>query len=187
MLRPGDVLALIGELGAGKTTLVRALALGLGIDSAAISSPTFVLMNVYRREVGPAVLHLDAYRIRGAEDLEATGWQELSPDAVTIIEWADRVEDALPAERLNIRLRHAPGDSRVAIIEVPDSWSTRAGVARLTGRTDATCPVTGRRVPADSPTWPFVDERARLVDLGRWFDGRYAIGRSIEPQDSPDT
>ena len=103
LLRAGDFVGLIGELGAGKTLLVRGAAEGAGATGAA-SSPTFALVNVYRG--GRVVLqHLDLYRLSGPAELFALGFDDLVAEpAATLCEWAERAGDALPAERLEIRL-----------------------------------------------------------------------------------
>src|SRR5256885_8265393 len=89
--RGGEVVALHGELGAGKTQFVRGLVRGLGGDPHAVSSPTFVLLNVY--DAGRlAVYHLDAYRVAGADDFEGIGFAELlEQGGVVAIEWPERV------------------------------------------------------------------------------------------------
>ena len=100
----GDVVALVGPLGAGKTQLVKGIALGLGVpDSRLVNSPTFVLLNEYSGRV--LIHHLDAYRLTHAADLEALGFEEIcAGDAVVVVEWADRVFDAIPATALWIDL-----------------------------------------------------------------------------------
>ncbi|MEC9373298.1 MAG: tRNA (adenosine(37)-N6)-threonylcarbamoyltransferase complex ATPase subunit type 1 TsaE, partial [Planctomycetota bacterium] len=83
LLRAGDVVGLDGELGAGKTRLVRGIATGMGAPREMVHSPTYVLMNEYPTERGCALVHVDAYRLRGADDLESTGWSgEPEVDAV---------------------------------------------------------------------------------------------------------
>ena len=114
--RPGDVIALWGELGSGKTTLVRGLARGLGMPAAEVTSPTFVI--VHEHEGGRLPLfHVDLYRL-GPDDVASTGWDEgLASGAVTAIEWPDRLGPALPADRLDVRLEHAGGDDRRVRLE----------------------------------------------------------------------
>lgn len=116
-LAPGDVLALEGELGAGKTALTRGIARGAGAREA-VRSPTFTLVTRYEGARLPLV-HVDAYRLAGAEDLLALGIEEvLDPRAATVVEWASRVLAALPDERLEIRLTHL-GKSRRGLVFRP--------------------------------------------------------------------
>lgn len=105
---PGTVLALIGALGAGKTQLAKGVAAGLGVESV-VNSPTFILMNEHAGRL--RMYHIDAYRLGDAEEASAAGLlDERQVDGVTVIEWADRLEGWLPAERLEIRL-HAPAEA----------------------------------------------------------------------------
>ena len=95
-----DVLALVGPLGAGKTQLTRGLALGVGASDR-VTSPTFKLVNEYRGRI--VLYHIDAYRLRGADDLAAIGCEEFfDGDGAAVVEWADRVLEALPDEHLRI-------------------------------------------------------------------------------------
>jgi tRNA threonylcarbamoyladenosine biosynthesis protein TsaE len=109
--RAGDVIALWGELGAGKTTLVRGIARGLGIDPREVTSPTFII--VHEHEGGRLPLfHVDMYRVSPAET-GSIGWEEaLASAGVTAIEWPDRVERTLPADRIDVRIEHAGGSER---------------------------------------------------------------------------
>jgi tRNA threonylcarbamoyladenosine biosynthesis protein TsaE len=108
LLRPGDFLALCGELGAGKTTFVQGLAQGLGV-AGRVSSPTFILLHAHP---GPVPLcHLDAYRVHTTEELGDLGAEELAEAGVTALEWADRVPALWPPEVLIITLEYA-GDGR---------------------------------------------------------------------------
>ena len=108
-LRPpppgGIVIGLHGDLGAGKTVFVQGLARGLGVPpEEAVVSPTFTVARDYR---APEVVlhHVDAYRLRGADELEAAGFEEMWGDGrVTCVEWAERVEDSLPVDRLDVTL-----------------------------------------------------------------------------------
>lgn len=103
---PGTVLALIGELGAGKTQLAKGVAEGLGVRSV-VNSPTFVLMNEHAGRL--RLYHVDAYRLEEPEDAVAAGLiDERQADGVVVIEWADRIAEWLPAERLDIAI-DAPG------------------------------------------------------------------------------
>jgi tRNA threonylcarbamoyladenosine biosynthesis protein TsaE len=95
-LRGGECIALNGDLGAGKTQFVRGLVRGLGGNTAAVSSPTFVLLHVYQG-ARLTVYHLDAYRVAGPEDFESIGFAELlEQGGVVVVEWAKRVEAFLP-------------------------------------------------------------------------------------------
>ena len=101
-LQPNDVIALEGDLGAGKTQFVRGLVKALGGDGRAVSSPTFVLLNVYQTPL-LAVYHLDAYRVGGAEDFSGIGFTELlEQNGVVVVEWPSRVKEILPPRRINI-------------------------------------------------------------------------------------
>ena len=104
---PGTVLALSGELGAGKTQLAKGVAEGLGITSV-VNSPTFVLMNEH---VGRLRLyHIDAYRLVDPEEAIAAGLlDEREVDGLTVIEWADRLDGWLPLDRLDLALVAGPG------------------------------------------------------------------------------
>ncbi|MCE9531123.1 MAG: tRNA (adenosine(37)-N6)-threonylcarbamoyltransferase complex ATPase subunit type 1 TsaE [Planctomycetes bacterium] len=102
LLFPGAVVALIGPLGAGKTHLVRAIAEGLGIrNPMAVTSPTFVLIQEYPARL--PIFHFDAYRLKGPQEFIDLGVHEYyDAGGVCLIEWADRVEEALPADYLRI-------------------------------------------------------------------------------------
>ena len=115
-LHGGECVALHGDLGAGKTQFVRGLVAGLGGSPRAVSSPTFVLLNVY--EGGRlTVYHLDASRVHGADDFEAIGFGELLEQGhgLVVVEWADRVRDLLPPGR-TVHVRITPvGEGRRSI------------------------------------------------------------------------
>ncbi|MCA1570440.1 MAG: tRNA (adenosine(37)-N6)-threonylcarbamoyltransferase complex ATPase subunit type 1 TsaE [Chloroflexi bacterium] len=105
---PGTVLALIGELGAGKTLLTKGVAAGLGVGGV-VNSPTFILMNEHAGRL--PLYHIDAYRLDEAEDASAAGLlDERQADGVTVVEWADRLRGVLPSERLEIRLETLPDE-----------------------------------------------------------------------------
>jgi tRNA threonylcarbamoyladenosine biosynthesis protein TsaE len=104
-LKGGEVLALIGDLGAGKTALVKGVAAGIHAPKASVSSPTFVLMHHYHGRL--PLVHVDFYRLRTQSDAENIGLHEyFDGTAVTAIEWADRFPALLPDDRLEVRLRH---------------------------------------------------------------------------------
>ena len=114
LLFPGAVVALIGPLGAGKTHFARAVAEGLGVrNPAAVTSPTFVLIQEYPARL--PIYHFDAYRLSTAGEFAALGADEyFHGDGVCLVEWADRVGDALPPERLEVQLRPVSDHRREA-------------------------------------------------------------------------
>ena len=104
MLAPGSVIALDGDLGAGKTQFVRGLVKGLGGTGEQVTSPTFVLLNVYETPK-LTVYHLDAYRTAGADDLEAVGFLELlDQKGLVVVEWASKVAELLPQAAIQVQL-----------------------------------------------------------------------------------
>ena len=110
-LKGGEVLALYGELGVGKTALTRGIAVGLGAPSRAVSSPTFVFVNLYHGRLQLA--HVDLYRIRSEAELDHLGLSDFADDrTVLAIEWADRTGAALPTDRVEVRLSHHTERSR---------------------------------------------------------------------------
>ncbi len=100
-VQPGDVLALVGDLGAGKTCLTRGIARGLGIDEA-VTSPTFILVAEYVTQGGFPLYHADCYRLdNAAAEAHDIGLDEImGDDGVCVIEWADRIERLLPSDHL---------------------------------------------------------------------------------------
>src|SRR4051812_19076461 len=104
LLYPGAVIALVGQLGAGKTHLTRAIAEGLGVKNpAAVNSPTFVLIQEYPARL--PIYHFDAYRLSGPREFAELGADEyFRGDGVCLVEWADKVEPTLPADHLRIEI-----------------------------------------------------------------------------------
>ncbi|MGA2500463.1 MAG: tRNA (adenosine(37)-N6)-threonylcarbamoyltransferase complex ATPase subunit type 1 TsaE [Tepidisphaeraceae bacterium] len=119
-LSPGDCVALYGDLGAGKTQFVRGLVRALGGNPRAVSSPTYVLLNIYPTPK-LAVYHLDAYRVHGSEDFDAIGFPELlEQGGLVVIEWPARVESLLPDSRVNVSLvSTSPRTRKITITHIP--------------------------------------------------------------------
>lgn len=112
LLEPGDILALRGELGAGKTLLVRGIARGLGVPgSVRVTSPTFTIINEYAGRL--YLFHLDLYRISGPEEIETLPWQEsLFGRGIAAIEWPERLGRLLPSDRMEIEIAITGEESR---------------------------------------------------------------------------
>jgi tRNA threonylcarbamoyladenosine biosynthesis protein TsaE len=116
LLRAGDVVALIGELGAGKTALAQGIARGLGVpEETYIASPTFTLINEYRGRI--PLYHLDFYRLDDPSDCANLGLEEyLGGAGVALIEWADKMAALLPGDHLAIRLAYRDETTRQALV-----------------------------------------------------------------------
>ena len=122
-LRPGDVIALFGTLGAGKTTLARGLLRGLGHDGD-VASPTFPIVVTYEPpQVRIPLWHVDLYRIEDPEELAELGIEDSREDAALVIEWPERLPWLWP-DALRLRLR-AEGEGRVVEVEAPEEWQAR--------------------------------------------------------------
>jgi tRNA threonylcarbamoyladenosine biosynthesis protein TsaE len=137
---PGDVLCLWGELGAGKTVFAKGFGLGLGIEDT-ISSPTFVLMGEYAGRL--PLFHIDLYRLASAaEALEGGLLDDRQATGVVLIEWPDRLGDALPVDRLDVRIDGGPDDSRRIRLAPQGSGYDRylAAAARIGGRLPGAAP-----------------------------------------------
>ncbi|MFN8400623.1 MAG: tRNA (adenosine(37)-N6)-threonylcarbamoyltransferase complex ATPase subunit type 1 TsaE [Anaerolineales bacterium] len=111
LLQAGDIICLQGDLGAGKTTFTQGLAQGWGsLDS--VSSPTFILVNQYRRADSAQLFHLDAYRLETVPEAEELDLDSMLAEGALIIEWPERLGDLIPAEHLHIRLEHLSEEHR---------------------------------------------------------------------------
>jgi tRNA threonylcarbamoyladenosine biosynthesis protein TsaE len=126
LLRAGDVVSLVGDLGAGKTVFARGVARALGVTEPVVS-PSFTIVREYDGRL--PLVHVDVYRIESVQELYDLGFEELvRDDAVTLVEWGDMIDGLLPVDRLDVRL--APGDTddeRVVEIEGHGrSWRARA-------------------------------------------------------------
>jgi tRNA threonylcarbamoyladenosine biosynthesis protein TsaE len=132
--RPGDRLALLGELGAGKTQFAKGFARGLGVAEV-VNSPSFTLMAEYAGRL--PLFHIDLYRLAGADEALAGGLlDERQADGVTLIEWAERLGEGLDPERLEIRISitgpeersielHAPGSRYAPYLGAAEAWGQR--------------------------------------------------------------
>lgn len=197
----GDVLALEGDLGAGKTTFVRGLATAMGIDPNRVSSPTFIIVQEYESDLDRPLLHVDSYRVGDESELDAIGWDEMLErrEALIVIEWPERISSRLPREMIIIRLVHAGPHQRDIEMIIPDSWRDRFTIVadqwpgrivepkdsshmRASTGADSTCPVCEEPLRSNEHH-PFCSERCRLVDLGRWFRGQYSVSRPLRDDD----
>ena len=110
-LQPGDLICLAGDLGAGKTTFVQGVASGWG-SLDAVSSPSFVLINVYRGPYGQSLFHLDAFRLESPGDAVDLDLDSMLENGPLVIEWADRIRLALPEEYLWVNMRWIDHEQR---------------------------------------------------------------------------
>lgn len=132
LLLPGDVIALAGDLGVGKTTFVQGLAAGLGIMEK-VTSPTFVLMKEYVGGRYP-LMHIDVYRLGRMQEVIDLGYEEfLDPSHVVVVEWGDMVTPLLPKEHLLVELAYGGGDLDRTISVTPrgPQWEPRMETMRI--------------------------------------------------------
>jgi tRNA threonylcarbamoyladenosine biosynthesis protein TsaE len=129
LLRPGDLVMLSGELGAGKTTLTRGLGEGLGVRGA-VTSPTFVIARVHPSlGTGPALVHVDAYRLGGGlDEMEDLDLDVSLPESVVVVEWGDGKVEELSDDRLHVVIHRAVGDTdderrSVTLVGIGARWS----------------------------------------------------------------
>lgn len=171
-LQTGDVVALIGELGAGKTQFTRGVVEGLAGNPRAVSSPTFVLMQEY--DATPPLVHIDAYRINDLDEVREMGWtDELIDQSVTLIEWADRIEGELPDQYVRVELEHVDENRRRIDIQ-------------FVGGEASPCPICSAVSIPTSRWYPFCSPRCKTIDLGKWLGGGYRVSRAIRWDDDDD-
>lgn len=114
LLRPGDLVVLTGDLGAGKTTLTRGLGEGLGVRGA-VTSPTFVIAREHpSASGGPALVHVDAYRLTSLAEVDDLDLDATLADSVTVVEWGQGLVEDLSGDRLEVRMRRPRGGAHVA-------------------------------------------------------------------------
>jgi len=118
-LRGGEIIALYGDLGAGKTAFTQGLARGLGIKER-VNSPTFVIIKIYQSKKNKlALCHIDAYRLVSENDLLAIGLEDYlnNPKIITVIEWAEKVDKILPSNTIKISIKNISATKREIIIQ----------------------------------------------------------------------
>ena len=117
LLEPGDFIALVGELGAGKTQFAKGIARGLQVDpETPVTSPTYTILNIYEGRL--PLYHFDLYRLQDGGEVEALGFEEyFSGSGVCVVEWAERMGEDLPAELLTVSLNHAGPEGRSVSFE----------------------------------------------------------------------
>ena len=121
LLQPGDFVGLVGDLGAGKTHLVRGVAEGAGVSRSEVASPTFAIVYPYRGRL--PLYHADLYRLADYDELYATGFLDLvGGDGALLVEWLDNIPQAAPREYLRLTLREAGEESRELMAE---AWGAR--------------------------------------------------------------
>lgn len=125
------VIGLVGTLGAGKTSLVQAIARAAGIDSADVTSPTFSLLQIYRGSL--LLYHLDAYRVADEDEFLELGVDELfdDPEAWTIVEWADRVNDVMPQKTLWVEIQIEDDANRRTVTYQTTDQPTAEAIGRM--------------------------------------------------------
>jgi tRNA threonylcarbamoyladenosine biosynthesis protein TsaE len=126
LLRPGDLVVLVGPLGAGKTAFTQGIGAGLGV-SEPVTSPTFVIARVHPGGRVPLV-HVDAYRLRGVADVDDLDLDASTAESVTVVEWGEGLVEQLTDEHLLVRLDRRDDDVRVARLEPAGTgWEQRLG------------------------------------------------------------
>ena len=112
-LKPGSVVALIGELGTGKTVFTKGIAKALGVkDHEYVNSPSFVIVKEYSSKKMP-LYHFDLYRLKSSHDLDTVGYEEyFYSNGISVVEWADRAPDALPEGHISVKFKHLGKNKR---------------------------------------------------------------------------
>jgi tRNA threonylcarbamoyladenosine biosynthesis protein TsaE len=125
ILSSGDVVALIGNLGSGKTWFTKGIALGLDVDSSeVITSPSFAIVNEYKGRC--QLYHMDLYRLENISDILSIGLEEYFHDeSVVVVEWADRCLEIIPQKRIEVNFEILEGDNRSISIEADNRYSVK--------------------------------------------------------------
>lgn len=133
LLQSGSVVALIGELGSGKTVFAQGLARGLGVGADEyVSSPSFAIVNQYRGRV--TIFHVDTYRLRNEPEMVALGYEDyFDPNGVTIIEWADKVRGLLPERYVAVEFTITGPQTREIEIKLVGGWPSQAASELMDG------------------------------------------------------
>ncbi len=132
LLQGGEVLALIGELGVGKTALVRGIVVGLDVPADSVTSPTFVIVHEYQGRL--PIIHIDLYRLQKPDEADSIGLLDyFTDDVVVAIEWADRFPRLLPEDRLEVSITHRTRTTRAVRLEARGSRS-RTLLAQIKNR-----------------------------------------------------
>jgi tRNA threonylcarbamoyladenosine biosynthesis protein TsaE len=123
--RVGDVIALWGDLGAGKTAFARAFIQARAGSAIEVPSPTFTLVQVYELESGP-IWHFDCYRLKRPAEVYELGFEDALAQAIVLVEWPERLANLLPGKRLDIRLTYgAAAEARQIVLEGAGTWRER--------------------------------------------------------------
>jgi len=125
LLRAHDVITLQGDIGAGKTTFVRALLQAFGITEE-VPSPTFTLVQNYKAVPFP-IYHFDLYRLKKTAEIEELGWDDARADGLVIVEWPERATSFMPRDRLALLFKMDPKGKRSVKLEPQGSWGARLG------------------------------------------------------------
>ena len=132
ILRAGDLVLLGGELGAGKTTLAQGIGAGLGVRGP-VTSPTFVITRVHAPlNDGPPLVHVDAYRLRGWDEMEDLDLEATLDEAVTVVEWGEGLAEGLGPDRLEVRIHRPTGNARAGHPSSVEAVAEEADVREVT-------------------------------------------------------
>lgn len=127
-LRPGDLVILSGDLGAGKTTLVQGIGEGLDVEGR-VTSPTYIVARVHAAAAGPDLVHVDAYRVSDDLDLETIDLDASLDQCVTVVEWGTGKVEDLSDSRLEIHLEITDQGRNISLTAVGEEWQERLGEA----------------------------------------------------------